>query len=146
MYRGYGWVQYDPPRGPMKNRTKWWCVLNVDREITRYYRWWLQKMYNPFKIEDWKIHPPSWDAHISIIRGERPPDDKIHLWKKYQGRKIEFGYPEPDKFYAVPPRVGEKPGLFFLLDVESEELLDIRREFGFKSDWKLHLTFGRTYE
>lgn len=146
MFRSEGKVVYDPPRGVMKNRTHWWCVLNVDREITRYYRWWIQKQYNPFKIEDWKIHAPSWDAHISIIRGERPPDDKMHLWKKYQGKRIQFEYPDPSKFYAVYPRKGEAPGLFFLIDVECEEMLDIRREFGFKSDWKLHLTFGRTYE
>ena len=146
MFRSTGKVVYDPPRGDMKSRTQWWCVLNADREITRYYRWWVQKMYNPFKIDDWKIHAPAWDAHVSIIRGERPPQDMMHLWKKYQGKHVEVQYPDVDQIYAVPPRKGEAAGLFFLVDVESPELVEIRKEFGFKSDWKLHLTFGRMYE
>ena len=146
MFRSIGKVVYDPPRGTMKNRTQWWCILNIDREITRYYRWWVTKQYNPFGITDWKVHAPAWDAHVSIIRGERPPQDKMHLWKKYQGQRFDFEYYPVGNFYAVPPRKGEAPGLFFLIDVECPELVEIRKEFGFKYDWKLHLTFGRTYE
>lgn len=146
MFRSTGKVVYDPYRGPMKARTQWWAVLDVDREITRYYRWWVQKMYNPFKIDDWKIHAPSWDAHISIIRGERPYDDKMHLWKKYQGKQFEVQYPDVDQIYATGPRRDEAAGLFFIVDVECPELIEIRKEFGFKYDWKLHLTFGRMYE
>ena len=40
---------------------------------------------------------PSWDAHISIIRGEKPPKGLEHLWKKYDGQKVEFEILETDK-------------------------------------------------
>lgn len=145
MHRGVARVVYDPPRGDMRNRTSWWCVANVDREITRYYRWWIDKQINILKLDGRGLCQPAWDAHISIIRGEKPSPDKMHLWKKYQGKTFNFEYAHVGQFYAVPPRKGEAPGIFFIVDVESPELLNIRREFGFKTDWKLHLTFGRTY-
>ena len=69
----------------------------------------------------------------------------MHLWKKYDGRRIEFEYDPIGKFHAGAPRKDDGAGLFFMVDVFSPELIDIRKEFGFKSDWKLHLTFGRTY-
>ena len=92
-----GKIKYDPYRGSMKNKTEWWAVLEVDREITRYYRNWINKeVFNPMEInhdnqpKEMKekypvtiLHPPSWDAHVSIIRGEKPRNDLMHLWKKY---------------------------------------------------------------
>ena len=145
MFTSYGKIVYDPNRGSMTRRTNWWCVAEVDREITRYYRWWIQTKYNPFQIEEWKVHPPAWDAHVSIIRGEQPPADKMHLWKKYHGQRMEIHYPSPSDYYIAGPThsVG---GLFFIVDVDCPDLIKIREEFGFKSDWKLHLSFGRMYE
>lgn len=147
MFRSVGKIIYDPHRGNMKRRTGWWCIVDVDREISRYYRYWAQKRYNPFGVADWKLHPPAWDAHVSIIRGERPPQDKMDLWKKYHGKKVEIQYPDVDEIYiAGATHHHDATGLFFLVDVKCPELLDIRREFGFKSDWNLHLTFGRMYD
>ena len=40
---GTGIIRYDPPRPGLKTRIKWWCVVDIDREITRYYRWWVKK-------------------------------------------------------------------------------------------------------
>ena len=125
-----GIIHYDPIRPGMKRRTENWAVVNVDREITRYFRWWVKK-------EKWidSICEPSWNAHISIIRGEKPKPELIHLWKKYDGKRITFEY-EQNPF---------KQGHFWCVLVHSEELMNIRRELEFPCNWPLHLTIGRTY-
>lgn len=147
MYTSTGTIVYDPHRGGMKKRTQWWCIVEVDREITRYYRHWINKIGNPLAIEDDNLKQPSWDAHISIIRGEKPYPDRMHLWKKYHGKKITFKYDHVGDFKIGHARaVGDAPGKFFIVEVDCPELIDIRKEFGFKSDWKLHITFGRTYD
>jgi hypothetical protein len=50
-FRDTGLIVYDPNRGTMKTRITNWCVLQVDKEITRYYRWWA-RVYggNLFKV------------------------------------------------------------------------------------------------
>lgn len=148
MYTGEGTIVYDPHRGSMRKRTDWWCIVEVDREITRYYRWWIDKLFvNPLGFDKGGLKQPSWDAHISVIRGERPPPDKMHLWKKYHGKKVTFNYLPVEKFTIGHNKgVGEASGKFYIVNVECPELVEIRKEFGFKFDWKLHITFGRTYD
>ncbi len=136
---GTGVIRYDPPRPGLKTRTKWWCVVDIDREITRYYRWWVKKELH---ID---LCQPSWDAHISIIRGEHPNDET--LWKKYHGETVEFTYRH------CPRQTSEKnyitaftsPDCFWFVDVKSPKMKAIRDEFGFPSDWNFHLTFGRVW-
>ena len=133
MFTSVGTIIYDPFRGGMKRRTNWWAVANVDREITRYYRWWVKKRF-------WvDLHQPSWDAHVSIIRGERPSNELKHLWKKYHKQKIEFQY-------SHNVWNGGKNNNYWFVDIESPELIDIRRELKLPCNWKLHLTIGRTWE
>jgi len=149
MNVGVGTIQYDPYRGTMKKRTSWWAVMNVDggEEIVKYYRWWLNReVVNPFNMINYNLKPQSWSPHVSIIRGEKPFDDKIHLWGKYQGEKIEFEYDNFDNFKIGTNNKGDAPGKFFLVDIHCPLLIQIRKEFGFKCDWKMHMTFGRTYE
>lgn len=124
-----GTIVYDPHRFDMKKRTKWWCVVNLDKEITRYYRYWVMHRY-------WiDLEQPSWDAHVSVIRGEEPPDNLKQLWKKYDGQTVEMWY-NHSVFQA-------KKKEFWTLDVKSEFLTNIRKEFGFKTDWDFHLTIGK---
>lgn len=130
-HTGFGYIKYDPPRPGLKRKKDWWAIVTVDREITRYYRWWVKR-------ELWiDLCQPSWDAHISIIRGEKPPHDKMYLWKKYDGQKVKFRY-KHDVYQA-------KKTHFWMIDVDCPFLLDIRREFGFPTNWNLHLTIGRTW-
>ena len=77
---GTGKIIYDPYRPGLKKNNKGWCIVTIDPEITRYYRWWI---INRFHIKELK--QPSWDAHISIIRGEKDiiSDEVKPLWKKY---------------------------------------------------------------
>jgi len=169
VYRGTGFIQYDPYRGGMKTRTQNWCIVNIDREITRYYRWWLDKeILNPLGLDQGGLMLPAWDAHISVIRGEfvctdpkcqkltcvkppgfeplfgRKPECRAHLWNKYQGKKVEFYYEHP--FWYDIGRDNKQPGYFFTVDVQSKQLMDIRLELGLKADWNFHITFGRTYQ
>lgn len=137
-HTGYGYIKYDPYRGGMKKRTTWWAVVEVDREITRYFRWWVQK---EFWID---LKQPSWDAHISIIRGEKPPKDLQHLWKKYDGQRIEFRYKHHVR-QSGDTTGGDRPDHYWFVEVDCPLLKQIRDEFGFPSDWKQHITIGRTY-
>ena len=137
-HTSYGIIVYDPKRGKMKSKTDWWAVLNVDREITRYYRWWVKK-------ELWiNLHQPSWDAHVSIIRGEKPTPELMHLWRKYEGRKVEFSYKHAVR-KSGDTTGNDRPGWYWFVDVRCEFLLDIRRELQRPCNWNLHLTIGRTY-
>lgn len=145
IYKGSGIIQYDPPREGMKTRTHWWCIVRIDRELTRYYRWWIDKeILNPLGLPSEGLKQPSWDAHVSVIRGEKPPRDKMHLWKKYHGKRVEFFYEHV--FWYDIGKDNKQPGYFFTIDVQSSELTAIRQEFGFKADWNFHVTFGRTYK
>lgn len=136
-HKSRGRIKYDPPRGQMTKKTKWWAVLNVDREITRYYRWWVM---NRFWIN---LHQPSWDAHVSIIRGEKPEDHLMHLWKKYDGHWVDFEYSHNVR------RSGDtnidRPDHYWFVEVRCPFLKQIREELNRPSNWSLHLTIGRTY-
>jgi len=133
MFESYGKIIYDPARPGLKKKNKWWSIITVDREITRYFRWHV--------LWNWgiKLHQPSWDAHISIIRGEKPrTQEKMKLWKKYQGQKITF------KYSNLVMNVPEKPQFWFV-EVDCPMVRQIRDEFGVASNWRSHLTIGRTW-
>jgi len=143
LLKGNGVLVYDPYRHGMKTKTDWWIILNTDSEICRYYRWWVWRRY---MIE---LKQPSWSAHISCLRGGRPRPDKMHLWKKYQGEKIEFQY-SPNIRQTGDTTGDDRPDHYWFVDVWSERLNEIRAELGFTNEFhgkpiKYHLTVGRTY-
>ena len=154
VLKSTGRIVYDPARPGMKNRTKYWCVALVDREITRHLRWWTDKeILNPLGLAGHGLCQPSWDAHISIVRGEGdvrevPPDVLRELWGKYQGREFEFEYNlEVRQSGDVPTYNGHQPkDQFWFVNVYSDEMTYIRKELGLPYNWRLHLTFGRTYD
>lgn len=140
--KGTGKLIYDPHRPGMKKRTKWWCVINVDRSITEYYRWWIKK-----ELHIKELKPPSWNAHISVIRGEEPEENLKYLWKKYHGEMVEF------KYKHHPRRSGDRnfdlrenrPDNFWFIEVICPRAIEIRKELNRPTHWKLHLTVGRTW-
>ena len=140
MHKSTGKIVYDPYRGKLKKKPHWWCVVEVDTEITRYYRWWIQNKYHVKGLCQ-----PSWDAHISVIRGEKPKPELMHLWKKYHGQVIEFEYEHN------PRKTGERDhhidgdGHYWFVDIKCEQLTNIRKELMLPYDWSLHLTVGRTW-
>ncbi len=142
-----GTIIYDPYRGKMKKKTEWWCVVEIDNEIVRYLRWWINKeIINPFGMQGGNIHSQSWSAHISVIRGEKPLEHKAYLWKKYHRQLVEFDYDSISNYKIVTIKKGAAAGVVFIVEVRCPFLINIRKEFGFKSDWPLHLTFARTYQ
>ena len=139
MPQGTGTIIYDPYRGQMKKKTNWWAVVEIDKEITRYFRWWVKKELHV------DLFQPSWDAHISIIRGEQPPEDKKKLWKKYHRQEIEFDY-SLDVRQSGDTTGWDRPSHYWFVNVQCPQLKLIRDEFGFPSDWSQHITIGRTYD
>lgn len=136
-HRGSGKVVYDPKRGGMKSNTTNWCVIELDREITRYYRWWLQKERHII------LQQPAWDAHISVVRGERLTPEQMKMWKKQQGRIVDFVYEHGD---IQVSKDKDAPGYFFWIRVDCPAVDEIRTELGLVASWKYHhITIGRTY-
>lgn len=140
-----GTIVYDPFRGNMKRRTNGWCVVEIDKEITRYFRWWM-------KYEK-HIHLdlPSWNAHVSIVRGDggdRVSQQFQHLWKKYHNEQVSFVYQHVGEFHAVRSKLStsQDDGYYYTVEVECPTFDTIRKELGLKTGWNYHLTFGRTYE
>lgn len=130
-------IKYDPHRGEMSRRTAWWCVADVDKEITRYCRWWLK--------QEKHIHlqPPAWDAHISVVRGEKPANGFMRFWKQFHNRKLTFHWDHTDIRCEVDKNNG---GMFYWIDVTCPELDEIRASLGLRTGFKYHITIGRTYE
>ena len=138
--KGTGKIVYDPYRPGMSSKTKWWAVVQLDKELTRYYR---ESIKQRFGIE---LHQPSWDAHISVIRGEKPKPHLVDLWKKHHGKVIEFDYQHFPRYNGDTRIVtSSRPGSFWFVDVKSEILTSIRDEMELPSDWNQHLTVGRTW-
>lgn len=135
-----GKIIYDPYRGGMKSKTQWWVVVPVDREITRYYRWWLTR-----ELHLKRLFAPAWDAHVSIVRGEEPHDSLKGLWRQRHGQKIIFEYsPIVRQAGDTTGQTAEK-GHHWFVDVWSQDMLDIREELGLRTHYKFHLTVGRIY-
>jgi hypothetical protein len=137
--KGRGVLVYDPKRKNKRN-TEDWLVLEVDREITRLFRWFVDR--NLVNVTDAAGHgllQPSGDAHVSVIRGRNdlrkvPKWQKEAMWGKYQGREVEFLY---------SPNVQLAKGEFFFVEVKCPWLLEIRKEFDLPYDFGLHLTIGK---
>lgn len=159
-FSSWGTIEYDPDRGDMRNKTKWWVVLNLDKGITDYYRWWANRHINPlrYSAEDkqrwtWPqlkdkredLYLPAWGPHMSIVRGEEPRNNLMHLWKKYHGQRVEFKYSNNVRFSGDTADVGDKHGVYWFVDAVCPIGKQIREEFGFRSHWTFHITVGRTY-
>lgn len=137
VHRGTGRIVYDPHRGTMKRDTNNWCVIEVDREITRYNRWWLQKEKHII------LQQPAWDAHISVVRGERIRPQYRDFWKKRHGQRVEFTYEHGD---IQVSKDNDAPGYFHWIRVDCPAVDEIREELGLIASWKYHhMTVGRTY-
>lgn len=136
-FKTTGVIKYDPPRPGMKRKVDGWCVLNIDREITRHLRWWVKRQYHL------DLQGPAWDAHVSIFRGEKYANNK-HLWKKYDGKRIEIEYTNFIRQTGDTGNQGkENDHSFFFVDVKCDFIKEMRQEMGLRSNWNQHITFGK---
>ena len=144
-HNGTGIILYDPPRPKLKKKVDWWCIVQVNEEITRYYRYWVMK--NPAYFKETSLDNlcmPSWGSHISVLRGERPRDDLMHLWRKYHGQRVNFRYSH-DVRRSGDTTGWDRPDNYFFLDIHCPELINIRKELDRPTNWNLHMTIGRTW-
>jgi hypothetical protein len=131
MFRSVGKLRYSPHLlGVRADSVSWWLVVDCDPDIGRYYR----HLFYLTHYKCQKIQSPAWKEHISVIRNEKPKEEKTYLWKKYDGQDVEFWY--------SPSVRGD--GMFYWLDVDCDCLLDIREELGLsrQPEFPLHLTVG----
>lgn len=147
-----GRIVYDPHRGDMKSRTQWWCVIDVDPEITRLFRYWMDR--NWWDVERWSMKrpfvAPAWDAHVSVVRGEGYLNKKF--WKKYHGQEVTLFY-GLDIHQTQSSENYERPDHFWFVDVECPRIMEIRAELGLRvadektgKPYRSHLTVARTYD
>lgn len=138
MFTSYGRLKYDPR---FQTRYEpWWLLLQCDNGLSSFYRkliemertytvssrdWMSVKGLEPSPFE-WPIHipygkvtPSAWGAHISIVRGEEPPNKKA--WKKYKNKRFKFKY---------DPRYINTNGKHWWFRAISPELEQIRLELG----------------
>ena len=125
MFTGEGRLIYDP-YARIKS-APWWMILKTDEGIIEYYQHWLKKHY------DVGFERTVWGSHISVVRGQEPPNKAA--WAKYKNEKIQFTY--SNRVYRAH--------WFFCIDAYSPRLEEIRVELGLKPQPKhgLHLTVGR---
>jgi hypothetical protein len=141
MLKSVGRIVYNPYRGGMKNRTNGWCIIDIDKELTRYYRHWLKFQYHI------NLQQPSWDAHISCIRGESLHPELRILWGKYMNTKVEFEYDHGNIHKCRSGRQNiEDGGEYYYMHVTCPTIDNIRHELGLSSGLKYHFTIGRTHE
>ncbi len=127
MFKAKGKLIYDPRTDASKFKS-WWAKVDVPSSIIRYYQYWVRRELGL------KLNTPIWKSHITVLRGEAPK--KEWLWKKYQGKEIEFSY-SPDL------RMSET---YVWLPVYSPELEGIRAELGLRPQPRVnfHITVGNT--
>jgi hypothetical protein len=122
-----GILRYDP--STISRKEPWWLILEVSPSIVEYYKYWI------WKEKRIKVMKSLWGPHVSIVRGEEPPDERKDQWGKYEGE-------QRDVLYSVSL---EKNDFYWWLLVKSDELVSIRRELGLRDEpsYGFHLTVGR---
>ena len=147
MFISKGKLIYDPIRNMEKN-TKWWCVLEIDEEIARYYRNFVDKEWvlaDHSTLKRRYLKPPH-KAHISIIRGEKPQKN-IQDWNKYKkGKLVSFKYSNKIRQTSF-----HKDGkdYFWFIEAIFPEYNQIRSHFGLPTqrngnEFKGHITIATT--
>lgn len=135
MFKSSGRLIYDPTIELRTNTTTedWWLILRCDEEIARYYRWLIAREHHVDHLVRPVLLKPAWGAHISILRGEKPTHPEF--WKKDHGSMIRFEYSGKMR----------NNGKHFWLDIESDDIADIRDRLGLGRKPKFsnfHLTVG----
>ena len=118
-------VKYDP-RNMRTRARKWYAIAHVDRQLVRYYQWWI---WREFRI---KITDSAWKPHATLIRGEKPR--KPLLWNLHEGHKVQVSY---------SPKLLTN-GNHWWLPACSTDLENIRTELGLRARpyVPFHITIG----
>lgn len=133
MFLATGNILYDPIRDNLK-RTDQSHTLILDlpmESLAEYYQWFVKKQFG----EKFKLMSPMFGTHVTVIRPQEV-DLNHPAWLKYQGQEITVQYTSDI----------ERHWEFWSLNVFSSELVEIRREFNLRTDFRLHMTVGRQHE
>lgn len=125
-----GTLLFDPGKGS-KNFDEWWCLVQLDKEIASYYRWflkrWGQETSSPNGL---------WGFHVSVIKGEEPKKNKNN-WAKMNGKEVTIHYGS---------WINYSNGRHAWIDCYSDDLSEIREYYGLyvnNRKLKYHATLGR---
>lgn len=108
--------------------TEWWVILDCDPELGRL----LRHFYQQSRFRTVSPQPPLWGTHVSVVRGEEPPDRA--KWKARNGVAVELEY-----VWAVEESRG-----YLWVPVWCPAANDLRIELGLSAEPNppMHLTFG----
>lgn len=134
MFELTGQLLYSPERKGLKRSDQSHnLVLDFPQdEMSDYYQWLLEKQYG----QCLRLQKPMFNLHVTVVRPQEV-DLNHPLWKKYEGNQLTVKYDHEGL---------ERHWDFWSLNVYSNELNDIRRELGLRTDFRLHITIGRQYE
>jgi hypothetical protein len=85
-------------------------VLDVDPEISRYYRSMVPKIH--------VLNPQKFAPHVTVVRAEHEVPLQLDAWGRYEGESVDFEY-EPTIYHGT---------IYFWLNVFCTRLEDIRKE------------------
>ncbi len=123
-----GTINYEPSRPSEKFSNEKICVIDTDEELSAFYRWMWTKEH-PSK----PLLKPSWEAHISIMRGQRILNDDIP-WKYRNGQIITFKY---------SPEI-KHDGEHIWIDTFCEEFFELRQHYNVPIRFNTgHITIGK---
>lgn len=108
--------------------TEWWVIIDCDPELGRL----LRHFYQRSRFNTVAPQPPLWGTHVSVIRGEEPPDKT--RWKARDGVVVELEY---------ETSVAETRG-YLWVPVWCPVSNELRTELGLSAEPtpSMHLTFG----
>ena len=133
MFLATGKLIYDPLRENLK-RTDQLHTLILDfpgEDLAEYYQWFIKKKYG----DKFKLQSPMFGTHVTVIRPQEV-DINHPAWLKYQDKEVTIQY---------SPTMLERHWEFWSLTVFSSEIVNIRKEFGLRTDFRLHMTVGRQF-
>lgn len=125
-----GIIRYDPNADKRKSNP-YWCIVDVDTEVTRYYRELFKKKFGII------LYKPAFDAHVSVLRGEDEFTTKMQEdWKYLDNKEVEVWY-DPNIYWNEQ---------HVWLNTYCQEYFDIREHYEVES-WNTHnfshLTIGK---
>src|SRR4051794_2513233 len=108
-----GTLVYNPKAETIASRP-WWLILRACPDLAAYYRDSLTRFYRA----QFKVQGPAWGSHVSVVRGEEPPNPDA--WGKYAGEEVAFEY-DPEL---------QSNGVYYWLAVTCPRLEAVRVELG----------------
>lgn len=126
-FRTDGQIVYDPDRKGMKNNTQHWAIINVDDEISAYYRYLFEKQFHI------TLDKPSWASHLSVLKNYTDMDKSIP-WN-YRDREIVEVVYGHELFWNED---------HVWINCYSEAVDDLRNHYSIRSLYDTgHITIGR---